>query len=494
VSLRTRLTLAAAVAVALAVALASALAYVIVRDELRGQVDDALRTRAAIVSRVPLEVGELPGSEFFLRIPRGALGDPGTYVQLVNAQGQAARPPDGGLDLPIDAATREVAAGKRAAYFSEATVANTHVRVLTAPLEQGVAIQVVRSLEETDSALHRLGLLLLLVAAAGVVLATAAGILVTRTALRPVRRLSETAAEVTRTGDLTQRVEAGGRDELSRLAESFNAMLEALERSVASQRQLVADASHELRTPLTSLRTNVEVLALSNGLSEEERRRLMQDVIVQLEEMSVLVADVVDLARSGERTLQPEPVRLDLLVAGAIERTRRHAPDVVFETDLAGTLIEAVPSDVERAVGNLLDNAAKWSAPQGAVEVSVRSGEVTVRDHGRGIDEADLPHIFDRFYRAPSARGLPGSGLGLAIVRQVADAHGGEVSAEAAEGGGTRFRLRFPVLAVDETDEGPPPEEQDLSSSPGAAGPVDAEPGTAEPNGARVPAERPIGG
>jgi two-component system sensor histidine kinase MprB len=323
------------------------------------------------------------------------------------------------------------------------------VRILTAPLVDGVAVQAVRSLEEADATLGRLGLLLSLVAAGGVVVATAAGVVVTRTALRPVRRLSETTEDVTRTGDLTRRVEAGGRDELGRLAASFNTMLEALERSLGAQRQLVADASHELRTPLTSLRTNVEVLAHSNGLAEEERRRLLQDVVVQLEEMSVLVADVVELARGNEVAVELEPVRLDLLVAEAVERARRHAPGIRFGTELEETLVAAVPSDLERAIGNLLDNAAKWSPPNGMVEVSVRTGEVAVRDHGPGIAERDLPYIFDRFYRAPSARGMPGSGLGLAIVRRVAEAHRGEVSAEPADGGGSRFRLRLPVLAPD---------------------------------------------
>ena len=446
-SLRARLTLAAAAAVAVAVALASAVAYAVVRDTLRDGVDDALRQRVELVSRLPLSVDELPDETFFLRLPRGGIGDPATYVRLVGAGGRVAHPPGEELPLAAGEGAREVAAGARRAYLADERVSGVPVRVLTAQLRPGIAIQAVRSLAEVEATLDDLRLLLLLVAAAGVGLATAAGIVVTRTALRPVRRLSDATEEVTRTGDLGRRVEGDGDDELGRLAGSFNAMLEALERSLGEQRRLVADASHELRTPLTSLRTNVEVLARADGLAEEERRRLLRDVVAQLEEMTAIVADVVELARGGEPAAEAEPVRLDLLVGAAVERARRHAPDVRFEARLAETLVEGVPSELERAVGNLLDNAAKWSPPGGLVEVDVAGGEVAIRDHGPGIAPEDLPHVFERFYRAPSARGLPGSGLGLAIVRRVADAHGGEVTAEAPEGGGSRLRLRLPVAA-----------------------------------------------
>jgi two-component system sensor histidine kinase MprB len=445
VSLRARLTLAAAVAVALSIALAAALTYALVRDQLRNQVDDALRQRVEAISRVPLAVDRLPDDSFFLRLPRGGFGDPATYIRVVDAEGTVAHAPGEQLELPVGDDVRAVASGEKGQSFSDAEIGNVPVRVLTSPLGQGFAIQAVRSLAEVESTLDDLRVLLLLITAAGIGLATAAGILVTRTALRPVKRLSEATADVTRTGDLSRRVEADGRDELSRLAANFNEMLEALERSVGEQRQLVADASHELRTPLTSLRTNVEVLALSNGLADDDRQRLLQDVVAQLEEMTVLVSDVVELARGSELMLEPEPVRLDLLVAEAVERAARHSPDVRFESDLEETIVDGVASDLERAVANLLDNAAKWSPPEGVIEIRVRDGEVVVRDHGPGIADEDLPHVFDRFYRAPAARGMPGSGLGLAIVRRVADAHHGDVSAEAAEGGGSRFRLRLPV-------------------------------------------------
>jgi two-component system sensor histidine kinase MprB len=220
-------------------------------------------------------------------------------------------------------------------------------------------------------------------------------------------------------------------------------MLRALEESTRAQRQLVADASHELRTPLTSLRTNIEVLASERTLPPGERERLLNDVVEQLGEMTTLIAELIDLARGDEHATEREEVRLDLLTADAVERARRNRPAVTFTTDLQESVVHGVPANIERAVANLLDNAAKFSAPGGKVEVRVDDGAVTVRDHGPGIAEEDLPYVFDRFYRAPAARGLPGSGLGLAIVRQVAEAHGGAVVAERAEGGGTRIVLRL---------------------------------------------------
>jgi two-component system sensor histidine kinase MprB len=223
-----------------------------------------------------------------------------------------------------------------------------------------------------------------------------------------------------------------------------------LEASRQAQHQLVADASHELRTPLTSLRTNIEVLARSDGMPVPEREALLVDLVAQLEDLSVLVADLVDLAREEERAGrgslaggEAESVRLDAVVDRAVERARRRAPTLTFQTQLDPVIVQGVPERLDRAVTNLLDNAVKWSGPGQVVEVTVASAGVTVRDHGPGIDRADLPFVFDRFYRAPAARAVPGSGLGLAIVRQVAEAHGGTVRADVAEGGGAVLRVSF---------------------------------------------------
>jgi two-component system, OmpR family, sensor histidine kinase MprB len=272
----------------------------------------------------------------------------------------------------------------------------------------------------------------------GIAGAIALARLATRTAVRPVAELTDAAEHVARTRDLTRRIEREGDDELSRLAGAFNTMLEALDDSQRAQRRLVADASHELRTPLTSLRTNLEVLG-RGGLGAADHARLRADVIAQLEELTLLVADLVDLAREEESVAEREALRLDELVAAAVERAARHAPGVRFTSDLEPVVVDGVRSRLDRAVANLLDNAAKYGA--GTVEVTLRDGILTVRDHGPGIAEEDLPFVFDRFYRAPSARGRPGSGLGLAIVRQAAEAHGGTVHADRAPDGGAVLRM-----------------------------------------------------
>jgi two-component system, OmpR family, sensor histidine kinase MprB len=439
---RARLILAAAVAVAIAVAAASGIVYFIVRGELRGQVDSGLRARWEKIAEHAIEPSIQPG-QYLLHIPPPDFGAAGGIPQIVGSNGDVYQEPGSRtIKLPVDGTTRRVAEGKAKPFFHDAHVSDQHVRIFTGQIASGLALQVARPLTETDHALHRLKFWLLVVTLAGIATATGLGLAVARAALAPVRRLTRTTEHVTETRDLGSRIDARGSDELSRLAASFNTMLAALEESSEAQRQLVQDASHELRTPLTSLRTNMEVLAREGeSLASEDRRQLVQDVTEQLAEMSALVAELMELARGAQHAQEPEDVRLDLLVEGAIERARRRREGVEFATDLAPTTVHGVPASIERAVGNLLDNAIKWSPDGGTVEVSVRDGRVVVRDHGPGIADDDLPHVFDRFYRSPDARGTPGSGLGLAIVRQVAQAHGGDVRAESADGGGTRVEL-----------------------------------------------------
>ncbi len=437
-SFRTRLALVAAVAVALAVVIASVVVFVVVRNELRGQVDATLRARATQILNGPSP--RIDGG--YLEIPGGPLGS-ATFEQAVTATGQVYPTRGEQGALPVTRATIEATheSGIQE-HFSDAHIKAGHIRVLTIS-QPGIALQVGRNLAEVNHTLHRVTTYLLLIALGGILVAAALGLAVARTALAPVRRLTETAEHVTETGDLSQRIEVGSTDELGRLAASFNTMLAALEESSRAQRQLVADASHELRTPLTSLRTNIEVLATERALQPGDREKLLGDVVEQLGEMTALIAELIELARAEQHHEEPEDVRLDLLTESAVERARRNTPTVTFTTDLGESLVHGVPSTLERAVANLLDNAAKWSPPGGEVEVGVHDREVTVRDHGAGIADEDLPYVFDRFYRASSARGLPGSGLGLAIVKQVAEAHGGTVTAEPAEGGGTLMRLRL---------------------------------------------------
>jgi two-component system, OmpR family, sensor histidine kinase MprB len=435
-SFRARLTLVAAAAVALAVVLSSVVVYVVVRDELRDQVDSALEARAVEIQRAPFK-------RLFPDIPDPELGEFGGYVQVVSADGTVRRPPGADTPIPVTDRVLDVASGASEPFFADATIGDAHVRVLAFPIAPGFALQILRSLDEVDNTLEQLRTFLVLISLAGIGLAVALGLLVSRAAIAPVARLTRATERVTETGDLSERIDVSGQDELSRLAGSFNAMLSALEESTSAQRQLVADASHELRTPLTSLRTNFEVLMSDRELVPDERRRLLDDVVEQIGEMTTLIAELIELARGDQLPSEPEDVRLDLVAQEAVERTRRDRPGVTFNTDLRESVVRGVPASLERAIGNVLDNAAKWSPPGGEVDVRVDDGTVTVRDHGPGIDAGDLPYVFDRFYRSASARTMPGSGLGLAIVRQVAEAHGGAVVAERAEGGGTRITLRL---------------------------------------------------
>ena len=446
-SFRVRLTLAATLAVTAAIVLASVLVYVLVSDRLHSEIDASLRDRAATITH-----SEPPSRNPFRNVPQPILGQARGFYQIVDSSGNVQVPnfETGQPQLRAGAEILAVAAQKRGEFLTNQTVQGVHLRVLVTPAfltltdpPTPVALMVALPLTDTDSTLSRLGWILFFVSLGGVGLAVVLGWLVSRATLVPVRRLTTATEEISETRDLSRRVEASGHDELGRLGTSFNTMLAALEESQQAQRQLVADASHELRTPLTSLRTNVELLA-QGRLPDDERSKALADVSTQLEELTVLVTDVVDLARDGERELAVEDVRLDLLVSDAVERAHLHAPKVEFETDLSESFVRGVPERIFRAVANVLDNAAKYSPAGEKVEVKAAGGEVTVRDHGPGIAAEDLPHVFDRFYRSPAARGTPGSGLGLAIVRQVVESHGGTVSAGPANGGGTIVSLAFP--------------------------------------------------
>jgi len=352
-------------------------------------------------------------------------------------------PPPESLTLPVVSDARAVAEGRRTGVtFRDVHVVGSHLRVLIGPLGPGRAVELAAPLDRVDQSLHRLAVVLIVVVAAGVVVAAVAGWVVAQAALGPVVRLRAAAKDVASARRPGTRVPVEGDDELADLATSFNDMVAALERSLDAQRTLVADASHELRTPLTSLRTNVEFLLREPGM--EAHASLLAELRDETEDLSSLVSDLIELARH-EGDEEPEvDVRLDEVTAIAVARAQRRAPALTFATDLHAVTVSGVPGRIDRAITNVIDNAVKWSPPGASIEIGVAGGELVVRDHGPGIAAADLPHVFNRFYRSGDARRLPGSGLGLAIVRQVADAHGGTVSAERAPGGGTRIRLWFP--------------------------------------------------
>ena len=444
--LRRRMTIAVAVAVAVAVTLVAAVAYVVVRTELRGEVDRALEDQLELRGGGPQRRDRLGRGPRYLPLP-ARQGGPTPYIQAIDA-GDGVVPYGSELEpLPVPERAREVAAGVSPSYFADADVRGTDVRVLTVPVGRGLAVQLGRSLESADAVLARLRVILALVCLGGVALAVVLGRLASRNVVAPIAAVSEAARHIAATEDLGRRIEVATHDEVGELAAQFNAMLDTLEHSIAAQRQLVADASHELRTPITSLRTNIEVLAEAEALPADERARLLADVEEQTTELGMLVADLIELARGDVPLGESEDVRLDELVREAVVRARRYAPSVRFEVSLQPAVVEGTRERLARAVNNLLDNAAKHSSAGGVVEVRADTGGVRVRDFGVGVDPADLPHLFDRFYRGASARGRPGSGLGLAIVRQVAEQHGGSVRAANAEGGGAEFVLDLPAVS-----------------------------------------------
>jgi two-component system sensor histidine kinase MprB len=417
-----------AIAIAVTVAAASAVVWVVAKHQLRSGVDQTLATQA--------QLAVAGHNDPFSRL----------YYIILHADGTVDRSTFP-FTVPITARARQVAtSGPDAGYYTDTTINGTHVRELVAgAVDHGepAAVITLTSLVPTDHALARIRFWIFLIGGMGVAAAAALAAFVAAAALKPIRRLTAAAENVAATGDLTERVDATGSDELGRLGRRFNGMLAALEESVGRQRRLVADASHELRTPLTAARTNVDLLR-EGKLPEEEKRRALDEASVELDALTTLVSDLVELARGEERKLRVEDVQLDELVEGVVERAKTRAPSATFVTSLTPTKVRIDPVLLERAVSNLLDNAVKYS-PEGApIEVIVRDGQVIVADHGPGIADEDLPRVFDRFYRAAASRSKPGAGLGLAIVREAAEAHGGRATVESSPKG-ARFTLTLPA-------------------------------------------------
>jgi two-component system, OmpR family, sensor histidine kinase MprB len=449
-SFRLRVALLTAAAVALAAIAAGAVMYLLVQQQLETAFNDTLRTSAQTAR---LQGGPRPDDRFgrggsTVRVEYLS-GRADIFAQIVDSSGDivGSDPQAGESPELVTSEVLAVANGKRADAFADVTTASGHFRVYAVPFTPGRALELARPLAEIDTALANLRLALIGLGVGAALLAALMGAVISRVVLAPVRRLSATVNEVTRTRDLSRRVAMTGHDEMARLAASFDGMLTALEISLRQQRQLVADASHELRTPLTTLRTNLELLARGQPTDPAERQQVLVELVAQMERLSTLVGDLIDLARDEEATLPIEAVRLDEVVSEAITDVRGRYPHVRFEATIEETIVRGIRPRIARAVTNLLDNAGKWSPAGGVVEVTVRAGEVSVRDHGPGVAPEDAPHVFDRFWRAPNARSLPGSGLGLSIVKDVAESHGGSVTLEHANGGGARFRLRLATSA-----------------------------------------------
>ena len=492
-TLRLRMAATAAGAVAVVVAAIAAAVYVAVRSDLRGEVDRVLAEQARPLTdkaqMVTAQSGEAgtrvglsprgtpatpkavipPGKKITVTAPSGAgagrstklvqppvgfsiaQGPPqpftgaGGFIQLLTRDGAVSKSAaEGSLPaIPPSKAARAIATRGAGRSLADVSVRGEHMRVLTVAVAPGIAAQLARPLTEVDHELSNLVVILLAAGGAGILAAALIGAVVARTALAPIARFTRRTEGIAGSADATQRLKVEGRDELARLARSFNHTLDELERSVHAQRQLVADASHELRTPISSLRANMQVLDDARRLPAAERESLRRDVIDELNELTGLVGDLVELARGAEPSGALDEVRLDEVVHAAITRAQRRAEQISFDVDVDPTLVRGDARRIDRAVANLLDNAVKWSTGNGPIEVTLHDGELAVRDRGPGFAERDLPRVFARFYRADVARGRPGSGLGLAIVKQAAEAHGGHVEAANAPGGGARVTVTF---------------------------------------------------
>lgn len=442
-SLALRVAVLTTTAVAVTLGGVSVIVFVTVRAEFESSLDDSMirRANAAVSGGINAALITSPSTEFLAYV--------GIQPFIVQA-GQLFPPIDPDDDYAKLKGYREieVSNGLRKQSIRTVYLHGVPHRVVAVPAGRGNALVLVQSMESNRDALARLQIILLLTSAAGVALAGLAGWGVATNGLRPVRRLTAATERVARTIDLTP-IEVTGRDELARLTISFNAMLQALDASQERQRQLVADAGHELRTPLTSLRTNIELIGQAadnteRHLSDEQRHEIMADVRAQLEELTTLVGDLVELARDEPMSRDPEPLDFVDVVTQAVDRVRLRAQDVRLDVELSPWMVIGEPQLLERAVTNLLDNAAKWSPPDGVIRVRLRDGVLTVTDEGPGISAEDLPHIFNRFYRSSEARTLPGSGLGLSIVKRAAERHGGTVDVSSPDAGGTTFTLVLP--------------------------------------------------
>jgi two-component system, OmpR family, sensor histidine kinase MprB len=444
-SLASRVIVLTTFAVGLSVALVALAAYLTVRHQLQATMDESLKSRAEVAAQYDI-------TQFTMQdVPAWMLGATDTRVGYITSRGDIATTKGPTKDA-INLGPPELAVARGTSPWSTRTVSTdtTDYRVTAVPTRQaGVALVVAQSLESNEHALGKLGLVMFLFGLAGVIAAALAGWMVARNGLRPVRRLTHAAEDIARTEKLDP-IEVQGNDEIARLASAFNAMLAALSASRDRQRQLVADAGHELRTPLTSLRTNLELLSQADrqgGLSDASRAELLDDVRFQIEELTTLIGDLTELAREQPPQVNLEQVDLAEVTDRAVQRVRRRAISLAFDVHVEPWWVVGEASALERAITNLLDNAAKWSPPLGVVTVRLEQGSLLVADQGEGIREEDAPHVFDRFYRSPESRTMPGSGLGLSIVRQVAERHGGSVRVGRSEAGGAAFWFEIPGSA-----------------------------------------------
>ena len=471
---RSRITMLVVAAVGLSVALGALISYIALSRTINNNVDDDLKQRAGVLQNtnlVGMSTPQYPGLNS--QSSTLALTIAGLRMSIVLADGATVVPTVATIngvnvnaEAPVGNPELAVARGQSAYSLRTVRVNDELYRVYAIPnqptghledvfVPPDSALVVAESLSSTESTLNTLATVSLIVGLIGIALAGAAGFAIGKAALRPVEELSQATEYIARTGDLRS-LPVNGDDELAQLTRNFNTMLEALARSQEHQKRLVADAGHELRTPLTSIRTNLDLLAQvmaapdDNRLPAEERVELMNDVRAQMEELSLLIADLVELSRDEQPSHAVERLDLRDIVDRATERVQRRAPGLTYDLKLSPWYLDGDPAALERLITNLMDNAAKFSPEDGTVTVTLADGLLQIADQGPGIAEKDLSHVFERFYRSPEARATPGSGLGLAIVRQIAENHGGRVAAARAPGGGALLGVWLPGASVAE--------------------------------------------
>lgn len=460
-TLRARFALVAGGAVTCSVALLSIVMYFAERQDLLRRADADLQREAASLSSIVLDGRVNP------RIDADQVRHYDLLAQVVAADGRITPLQGSATMLPVSDRVLDVITGRQDRFVSEAMLDGRDYRILTVPAPAG-ALMVARSTDDVAEHLVTFAVSLCLVVIAGLGVAVLLGELVAKAALRSITRLSAAAEDIAAGRTLRSRLQITGQDELARLTSIINSMLDTLDQARRSQNQLVADASHELRTPLTSIRTNVEVMEDERRLTDDDRRRLRADTHSEVLGLITAVDDLLDLARDEKTNESVDEVALDLLIADVVESVRRRWPETTIEYSARPKVVIGDRTQLQRAFANLVDNAAKWSPPGRPVEVSLTQDAVNVRDHGPGIPGDELPHVFERFYRATTARGLPGAGLGLAIVMRVVDEHGWQVRAENHPDGGAVFRVELP--AVPAAGARPGAVAPSTATGPGAAG------------------------
>ncbi|WP_036920982.1 sensor histidine kinase [Propionicicella superfundia] len=443
--LQDRISVLVAIGVAFAVGMASVAAYVTSAVALYARTDDELVEIAAVTRTwVQRDIEGMGG------INNDALRAVNANVVLLRSDNQSTYVP--GSPAPFTPGATELAIARTQVGSSARTVKGTdgaRYRLVAVPLDVDgsyYALVIGRPLAPTEDILRSLQIAILVFGFTGIVLATGFGWWIGRSAVRPLRDLSQAVAVITETDDL-EPITVRGDDEIADLTRAFNTMLLSLESSRERQKRLIADAGHELRTPLTSMRTNIELLMAddrSGMLPPGARSEILADVAAQLGEFTTLVGDLVQLSREDRVEAAPEPIDFQDVVARAVERAKRRGPSLTFDVSLEPLYLVGEPDSLERAVTNLLDNAVKFSPDGGTVTVEMADGRLRIADQGPGIAEEDLPHVFDRFYRSDKARTTPGTGLGLSIVDHTVKAHGGAVAAGRAPEGGAEFVVSLP--------------------------------------------------